>query len=124
MGIIHGRNIIIYQGSSGSTKAIAGAKSCNVSKKADTFEKSSSTSATAKEFISGRTEWEISMGHLITDGAPFEGILKVGGTYHLRVTIGNTTMQGDAICTQATLDGSVGNLANGSIKFKGTGELA
>ena len=31
---------------------------------------------------------------------------------------------GHAICTQATLDGAVGNLANGSIKFKGTGELA
>lgn len=124
MAIIHGRNIIIYQGTSGSTKAIACAKSCSISKKVDTFEKSSSTSATAKEFIAGRTEWEVSLGHLITSDAPFEGILKVGGTYHLRMTIDGTTKQGDAICTQAEISGAVGSLANGSIKFKGTGELS
>lgn len=124
MEIIHGRNIIIFQGASGTAKAIAGAKSCSISKKADSFEKSSSTSATAKEFIAGRTEWTISMKHLVISSAPFEGVLKVGNTYHLRVTIGSTTMQGDAICTQADIDGTAGNLANGNIAFKGTGELA
>lgn len=122
--IEQGRNIIIFSGATGTTKAIAAAKSCTITKKSDIFEKSSSTSAKAKEYIEGRTEWDVSINHLVLSDAPFEGILKVNNIYHLRITIGNTTKEGDAICTQAEIGGTVGSLATGSIKFKGTGELS
>ena len=123
MSVVLGKNVFIYSGTSGTLPIIAAAKSCTVSKKSEIFEKVSSTSATDKEFRAGRTEWEISLGHLVTSGAPFEGLLKVGGTYTLSVVIGSTRKSGQAICVAADLGGTVGNLATGSIKFQGTGPL-
>ena len=70
-----------------------------------------------------REEWEISLGHLVSSSAPFEGLLKVRGTYGISVVIGTTRKTGTAICTQAELSGSVGSLATGSVKFKGSGPL-
>lgn len=123
MAVVLGKNVFIYSGTSGTSPIIAAAKSCTVSKKSETFEKASSTSATDKEFRAGRMEWEISLGHLVTSGAPFEGLLKVGSTYTLSVVIGSTRKSGQAICVAADLGGTVGNLATGSIKFQGTGPL-
>lgn len=123
MSVIKGKEVYIYAGASGTTPIIAGAKSCTVSRKCDLMEKASASNQSSKEFLAGRDEWEVSLSHLITSGAPFEGLLKVKQTYTLRIVIGNTTQQGTAICTQAELGAAVGNLANGSIRFKGTGPL-
>ena len=114
---------MIYSGTSGTTPIIAGAKSCVIRKHSEYIEKASSTSSTAKEYIAGRTGWEVSLDHLITSDAPFEGILEVGQTYTLRMVIGTTTKQGTAICTESDLKGPVGGLASGSVKFQGSGEL-
>lgn len=118
-----GKNIQIYAGSSGTSPLIAMAKTCTISKKCGIIEKASATNATSKEFIADREEWEISLGHLVSSSAPFEGLLKVRGTYGISVVIGTTRKTGTAICTQADITGSVGSLATGSIKFKGTGPL-
>ena len=118
-----GKDIQIYAGSSGTSPLIAMAKTCTISKKCGLIEKASATNATSKEFIADREEWEISLGHLVSSSAPFEGLLKVRGTYGISVVIGNTRKTGTAICTQAEITGSVGSLATGSIKFKGTGPL-
>ena len=118
-----GKDIQIYAGSSGTSPLIAMAKTCTVSKKCGLIEKASATNATSKEFIADREEWEISLGHLVSSSAPFEGLLKVRGTYGISVVVGTTRKTGTAICTQAEITGSVGSLATGSIKFKGTGPL-
>lgn len=118
-----GKNIKIYAGSSGTSPLIAMAKTCTISKKCGIIEKASATNATSKEFIADREEWEISLGHLVSSSAPFEGLLKVRGTYGISVVIGTTRKTGTAICTQAEITGSVGSLATGSIKFKGSGPL-
>lgn len=118
-----GKNIQIYAGSSGTSPLIAMAKTCTISKKCGLIEKASATNATSKEFTPDRDEWEISLGHLVSSSAPFEGLLKVRGTYGISVMIGTTRKTGTAICTQADITGSVGSLATGSIKFKGTGPL-
>ena len=118
-----GKNVQIYAGSSGTSPLIAMAKTCTISKKCGIIEKASATNATSKEFIADREEWEISLGHLVSSSAPFEGLLKVRGTYGISVVIGTTRKTGTAICTQAEITGSVGSLATGSIKFKGTGPL-
>ena len=123
MSIIHGRNIKIYAGASGSSPLIAAAKSCTVSMKADVIEKSSATQQTAKEYIGGRTDWEVSINHIVTSSAPFDGILKVNQTYTLRIDVGGTVKQGTAICVQADIQGAVGALGTGSVKFKGSGPL-
>ena len=119
-----GKDVQIYAGSSGTSPLIAMAKTCTISKKCGLIEKASATNATSKEFIADREEWEISLGHLVSSSAPFEGLLKVRGTYGISVVIGTTRKTGTAICTQADITGSVGSLATGSIKFKGTGPLA
>ena len=123
MGVVLGKNIFIYEGSSGSTPIIAAAKSCTISSRCDLIEKASSTQGTSKEFIAGRDEWEVSIDHIVTSGAPFEGLLKVRGTYTLSIVISGVRKTGTAICQQADIRGSVGSLGTGSIKFKGSGAL-
>lgn len=122
MTIIHGRNIKILD--TAANVVISAAKSCTLTKKSDVIERASATSATAREYIAGRTQWEVSLSHLVTCEAPFEGILKVGMTYTLRVDISGTAMQGTAICTEAGITGTRGSLGTGSVKFRGTGELS
>jgi hypothetical protein len=122
--VIKGKNIFIYNGNSSSTTAIiAAAKSCTISKKIDIIERASSTQAVAKEYVTGRYEWEVSLDHLVTNGAPFQGVLAVGQTYTVSILIGSTRMGGQAICTQADISGAVGGIGKGSVKFKGTGRL-
>ena len=123
MSVVLGKNLRIYAGTTGTSPLIAMAKTCTISKKCGLIEKASATNATSKEFIADREEWEISLGHLVSSSAPFEGLLKVRGTYGISVVIGSTRKTGTAICTQADITGSVGSLATGSIKFKGTGPL-
>ena len=123
MAVVLGKNIFIYEGSSGTTPIIAAAKSCTISSHCDLIEKASSTQGTSKEFIAGRDEWEVSIDHLVSPGTPFEGLLKAGGTYTLSIVINGVRKTGTAICQQADIRGSVGSLGTGSIKFKGSGSL-
>ena len=124
MGVVLGRNVYVYAGASGSNPIIAGAKSCTVSRKCDTIEIASATSPTAREYLSGRTEWDVSISHLVATSAPFEALFKVGVTYTLSLVIAGVRKTGRAICVSAELGGAVGNLATGSAKFKGTGDLS
>ena len=123
MAVVLGKNIFIYAGDSGTTPIIAAAKSCTISSHCDLIEKASSTQGTSKEYAAGRDEWEVSLDHLITTGAPVEGLLKVRGTYTLSIVIDSTRKIGTAICQQADIRGAVNALATGSIKFKGSGPL-
>ena len=91
-----GKDVQIYAGSSGTSPLIAMAKTCTISKKCGLIEKASATNATSKEFIADREEWEISLGHLVSSSAPFEGLLKVRGTYDISVVIGTTRKTGTA----------------------------
>lgn len=124
MSVILGKDIKIYQGDTGTTPIIAAAKSCTVSMKSDVIERSSAVSATAKEFVAGRTEWEVSIGHLLVSDAPYDGLLKTGQTFTLSIVIGDVRKVGKAICMAADINASVGSLGTGSAKFKGSGELA
>ena len=121
MAVVLGKNIFIYAGDSGNSPIIAAAKSCTISSSCDLIEKASATQGTSKEFVAGRDEWEVSLDHLVTTGAPFEGLLKVRGTYDLSIVIGDSRKIGTAICQHADIKGGVGGLGHGSVKFKGSG---
>ena len=97
MGVVLGKNIHIYAGTTGTSPLIAGAKSCTISSKCDLIEKASASNQTSKEFIAGRTEWEIAISHLV--------------------------MAGSAICYSDDIGGTLGNIGTGSIRLKGTGPL-
>lgn len=130
MGVITGKNILIYAGSSGTSPIIAAAKSCTISSNCDLVEKASSTQNTSKEYVAGRDEWEVSLDHLVTSGTtqnpvdPFEGLLKVRGTYTLSIVIGGVRKIGTAICQHADIRGEAGSLGKGAVKFKGSGPLS
>ena len=123
MSVILGKNVYIYDSTVQGAAIVAAAKSCTISKSVDIIEKASPTQGSAKEFTTGRYEWEVSINHLVVSTAPFEGILMVGNTYGLEINIGGSIKTGNAICTQADIQGATGNLATGSVKFKGTGLL-
>lgn len=123
MAVVQGRDFFIYQGDSGSTPIVAGARSCTVSMQCDLIEKASATNQTSKEYTPGRTDWEIQLSHLIIANAEFEGMLKVGTVVQLSVVINGVRKVGTAICNYADLGGTIGNLATGSVKFKGSGPL-
>ena len=123
MGVVLGKDVYIYNGSSGTQAIVAAAKSCKVRMSVDLIEKASATQQSAKEYVVGRTEWGVSLNHLVTTTSPFDGIVKVGQTYTLRIVIGSTAMTGQAICTAAEITATVGNLSTGNIEFKGSGAL-
>lgn len=123
MAVVLGKNIFIYSGSSGTSPIIAAAKSCSISMKCDLIEKASSTQGTSKEYIAGRDEWDVSLDHLVTTGAPYDGLLKVRQTYALSIVINGVRKYGTAICQQADIQGSVGTIGRGSVRFKGSGSL-
>lgn len=118
MAIVKGKDVFIYAGQSGTTPVIAAAKSCSISVKCDVHEKASASNQSSKEFLAGRSEWDVSIDHLVLDSAPFEGLLKVTGMYTISMVIGTTRKYGQAICMQADLGAAVGNLARGVVKFK------
>ena len=123
MGVVLGKNIHIYAGTTGTSPLIAGARSCTISSKTDLIEKASASNQTSKEFIAGRTEWEISISHLVVSSNEYQGMLKVGTSFSISVVINGVRKTGTAICNQADIGGAVGNLATGSIHLKGTGPL-
>lgn len=124
MAVILGKNIFIYSGTSGSSPVIAAAKSCTISDTAELIEKASASNPRAKEYIAGRTEWEVTINHLVVTGNEYQGIIKVGSDFDISVVIGGVRKTGHVICVQAGISGAVGSLATGSVKLKGTGALS
>ena len=102
---------------------IAAAKSCTISKQIDMLEKASSSQSNAKEFVTGRYEWDMTISHLVVTGSEYEGILKVGQRLLISVVVGGVRKKGYVICQSADLSAPVDGLAHGSVKFKGDGEF-
>lgn len=123
MAVVLGKNIFIYSGISGTTPIIAAAKACTITSHCDVIEKASSSQGTSKEFVAGRDEWEVSIDHLVTTGAAFDGLFKVRNEYTLSIVIDGVRKIGKAICQQADIRGAVGSLGTGTLKFKGSGQL-
>lgn len=118
--IIHGRNVKILNDKGNAL--IAGARSCTIQMKADLIEVASAASATAKQYIAGRTSWTVDLTHLLT--TPTGGLPLVGTTYTIQYqTDKAVTYSGQVVCTEATITSTLGNLSQGSIKMQGTGEL-
>lgn len=121
--MIKGHDLMIFEGV--PAKAIAAAKSCSITTRADVVESSSPASGTARTFVPGRTSWEVTVSTLVLSIAGI--ILRRGQTYTLswkeRKETFYVAYMGTAICTEAQLVGSEGNLAQGSLRFQGTGEI-
>lgn len=121
-----GNNIVIMEGSSsyGGGTMIGAMKSCELTVRTETMETCSSTSSEWRTFTTGRKEWSMSSNHLVT--TVYSPLIKVGTSVVIQFKDRNNSrdyVYGTAICTEANVTGTRGNLATGSFKFKGTGAL-
>jgi hypothetical protein len=123
MGVILGKKVLIYSGATGTTPVVAAAKNCSINIKYDMIEKASSTQSTAKEFITGRYEWELTVDHLVVSGSEYQGIRLAGQRVLISVVINNVRKKGYVIVPQAGISAPVNGLATGSVTFKGDGEF-
>ena len=109
-------------------KAIAGAKSCEISVKCDKTETASPSTGTWRTFLAGRKEWSGSCGHLIpASGTPLKSDTEMVGqivTLTMQTDMPGDTISGSAIVEQWSASGAVGSLVNGSFSFCGNGPLS
>ena len=120
---IHGRNLIIKVHGT----AIAGAKSCEINIDGEEIETASPTQGTWREFIAGRKEWSVSCGHLLpATGTPLKSsaaMVNTVVTLTVETDLTGDTLTGQAIVKTWKASGAIGNLAQGSFAFRGTGAL-
>lgn len=124
MAVIQGKNLIIKIGG----KVIAGAKSCSIDVKGEQIEIASPSQGLWSEFIAGRKSWSASCSHLIpaNSSAIKSRVAMVNTLVTITVVSGQSgdTLTGNAFVEEWNVTGTVGSLAQGSFKFKGTGALS
>lgn len=121
---MNGKNIIIYV----AGEPVAATRSNEIQVGCELIEISSPNSDSWREYIAGRKEWSLSIGWLVTTHSDLTKLLTVGTT--VSITIGTGTgsgiaagLYGTAIVQSCKLTATVGNLAQGGLQLKGTGEL-
>ena len=123
MAFLHGKNLIVMA----DGEAIAGARSCDINISGEEIEVASATQSRWKEFIAGREEWSVSCSHLIpASGTPLKSSASMVNTFvTLRVESGLTgdVLTGRALVKSWRATGTIGNLAQGTFSFRGTGAL-
>lgn len=122
--IILGNNIIIYE----NGVAIAAAKSCEIQVECDALEVSSPDSSDWRDYIAGRKGWTVKINSLVSN--VMEKLKHPGAKVRLTMGVRDANneltadrLTGYALCRQAIVTGTVGNLAQGSWSFLGKGEL-
>ena len=117
--IIHGKNLILKV----NGVAVAGARSCELTVQAEEIEVSSASQGRWREFIAGRKEWTMSCSQLVSEIENNADM--VGQTVSVSFVVKGTSdyLNGVAIVTQWTCTGTIGNLSQGSFRFRGTGDI-
>ena len=124
MEVIHGRKLIIKANGT----AIAGAKSCDIAINGEEIEIASATQNTWREFINGREDWTVTCGHLVpASGTPLRtraAMVNTFVTLTIETGIDGDTLTGRALVKSWRVTGTVGNLAQGTFSFRGSGPLS
>lgn len=116
--IIHGKNIKIYE----FANPIGKSKSCTIETSADAHEVASATSARSRNFLAGRTGWQVTVQKLVDNMR--NDLIKAGNVYVLSFVVDGTDMlTGQAICIESQGIFTDGKLAQGKLVFLGTGTL-
>ena len=121
--MIHGRNLIIKVNGT----AIAGARSCDINISGEEIEVASATQSKWREFLTGREEWSVTCNHLLpASGTPLRSSKEmVNTTVTIRMESGRygDVLTGQAIVKSWRSTGTLGNLAQGTFSFRGSGPL-
>ena len=121
--MIHGRNLIIKVNGT----AIAGARSCDINISGEEIEVASATQSKWRVFLTGREEWSVTCNHLLpASGTPLRSSASmVNTTVTIRMESGRygDVLTGQAIVKSWRTTGTLGNLAQGTFSFRGSGPL-
>ena len=121
--MIHGRNLIIKVNGT----AIAGARSCDINISGEEIEVASAAWSKWREFLTGREEWSVTCNHLLpASGTPLRSSKDmVNTTVTIRMESGRygDVLTGQAIVKSWRTTGTLGNLAQGTFSFRGSGPL-
>lgn len=123
----NGNNLLIYfNGSVIGGTANSAERSNEINTSCETLEVASPSTGSWRTYITGRKEWSVTVNYLVPAVANITEVLRVGQSYTLAVKnqSGTTLMSGTAICQQAKVTSTRGNLIQGSFVFKGSGELS
>lgn len=119
MSVYLGHDVNIYNG---NNALIGAAKSCIIHKTVEMIEVADPSNPTTKKFVSARSSWSVTMNHLVTTTKG--GIPMVGSSYTITYKVGSSSVfQGVALCVEAEMTSTQGNLAQGSLKLQGSGPL-
>lgn len=105
---------------------IAGTRSEELQNECEMIEIASPSQGPAREYVAGRTNWQVSVGWLLSEVSDIQEVLTVGETYTLTFydNVNNTLcLMGTAILKKCQITATVGNLIQGSFQFQGTGAL-
>lgn len=121
--MLKGNEIIVYW----DGYPIAGTRANEITSGCETIEIASATSGSWREFIAGRKSWSITVNWLMIGLTP-DIVLEVGNTYHLTMkrntgAPGSIWGDGDAILTQCKITATIGQIAQGTFTFQGTGSF-
>ena len=121
--MIHGRNLIIKVNGT----AIAGARSCDINISGEEIEVANTTKDKWRVFITGREEWSVTCNHLLpASGTPLRSSKDmVNTTVTIMMESGRygDVLTGQAIVKSWRTTGTLGNLAQGTFSFRGSGPL-
>lgn len=124
MEVIHGRKLIIKVNGT----AIAGARSCDINISGEEIEVANTTKDKWRVFITGREEWSVTCNHLLpASGTPLRSsAAMVNTTVTIRMESGRSgdVLAGQAIVKSWRTTGTLGNLAQGTFSFRGSGPLS
>lgn len=117
---LHGKDLIILV----DGVAIAAAKSCSIENRCSLKQVSSPSTGSWESFIAYRKGCSVKTSHLVL--SPGSMLMQVGQTVTLSAKLrreSSAFMTGSAICEQASVSGSVGNMMQGAFSFRINGAL-
>ena len=125
---ILGKNIYISIGEGSGATIIAGCRSDEIQVGTELIEISSPTSGKWREYLAGRSEWSFTTSYLVMANSQVQDLLKTGTKVNVSIVSNEGTatvvlLQGEAFIKSAKQTFTLGNLAQGSFQFVGTGEL-
>ena len=101
---------------------IALATSCTIDTSANINEAASESKASSKNWLSGRTNWKVSIARFVDNMQSH--MIMAGNEYVLTLWVSNSDMlTGKALCAEVRSEYAVGKLSQGFCQFVGNGEL-
>lgn len=120
-----GKDLIVILSQNGTALASTAIRSQEIQTSAETIEKASATQQDWKEYVAGRKAWSLSVSYLVLTASKVADLLMVGQTFDVTIKdVDNTSsVSGVAILSSVKHTATIGNLANGSFTFVGSGPL-